>query len=72
MRPWSWEPSPRPLPIVEAMELGTFPAVFKEAMRFIGRPLGEVRKPLTHRSEAERRTGAEYRKTTGCPHETER
>ncbi len=64
----SFEAQRRVLPIVEAMELGTFPAALKEAMRLIGRPMGEVRKPLTPLSEAEKRTVAEYLKSAGLLH----
>jgi 4-hydroxy-tetrahydrodipicolinate synthase len=43
----------RILPIVDLMELGTFPSSLKEAMAVIGRPLGGVRRPLTNLSASD-------------------
>ncbi len=53
------------LPLVDVMELGSFPSSLKEAMRLIGRPLGGVRRPLTPLSEVDSRKVAEALKLVG-------
>lgn len=53
------------LPIVDIMELGTFPSALKEAMAVMGRPLGGVRKPLTQLSDADKKRVVESLKLIG-------
>jgi 4-hydroxy-tetrahydrodipicolinate synthase len=53
------------LPIVDIMELGTFPSALKEAMVVMGRPLGGVRKPLTQLSDSDKKRVVESLKLIG-------
>jgi 4-hydroxy-tetrahydrodipicolinate synthase len=43
------------LPAIQAVGMGYFPAGLKEAMKAVGFPVGEVRKPQTSLSEGERK-----------------
>ena len=47
------------LPAIQAVGMGYFPAGLKEAMKVVGFPVGEVRKPQTPLSEREKKDVAE-------------
>jgi dihydrodipicolinate synthase/N-acetylneuraminate lyase len=53
------------LPIIEAISVGRFPAGLKEAMRMVGMPVGDVKSPLQHLTEDERKSVAGFLRGTG-------
>lgn len=53
------------LPIIEAIGIGRFPAGLKAAMKMVGMPVGEVKRPLQSLTEAERNTLAGFLRESG-------
>ena len=48
------------LPIIEGISVGRFPAGLKEAMRIVGMPVGNVKRPLQGLTEEERKSVAGF------------
>lgn len=55
----------RLLPIIEAIGVGRFPAGLKEAMRMVGMPVGDVKRPLQRLTADERNSVADFLRETG-------
>jgi 4-hydroxy-tetrahydrodipicolinate synthase len=53
------------LPVIEAISVGRFPAGLKEAMRMVGMPVGEVKRPLEGLTADERKIVAGFLRESG-------